>query len=226
LSRAGLMFGNHVATSCRARRYPHLEIAGGWCGTDRPAVGGRRSPGPGRHARAGLWPHASDALDGADFPRSRLSGACASYQLAANAAVVAAVSPERRGHGFGVANGDTQVNRAYAATLVSSSAVTPASAIAISGGLGAPGRRPGGQLVPPAGTQGGTVMTARANRPHTKAQLHSLRIAFLPVGGLGVGWVSSTRCAWRSFLGLVGSVWSGSAPLVAHGGLLPGLNWR
>jgi hypothetical protein len=33
------------------------------------------------------------------------SGACASYQLAANAAFVAVVPPERRGQAFGLANG-------------------------------------------------------------------------------------------------------------------------
>ncbi len=70
-----------------------------------------------------------------------LSGACASYQLAANAAFVAAVPLERRGQAFGVANGGMQVTQGIwivlAGALASSGAVTPAFAIAISGGLGA-----------------------------------------------------------------------------------------
>jgi MFS family permease len=70
-----------------------------------------------------------------------VSGACASYQLAANAAFVAAVPPERRGQAFGVANGGMQVSQGIwivlAGALASSGRVTPASAIAISGGLGA-----------------------------------------------------------------------------------------
>ena len=37
-----------------------------------------------------------------------VSGACASYQLAANSAFVAAVPPERRGQAFGLANGGMQ----------------------------------------------------------------------------------------------------------------------
>jgi MFS family permease len=69
------------------------------------------------------------------------SGACASYQLAANAAFVAALPPERRGQAFGLANGGMQVSQGLwivlAGVAVSSNAVTPATAIAISGGLGA-----------------------------------------------------------------------------------------
>ncbi len=69
------------------------------------------------------------------------SGACASYQLAANAAFVAAVPPERRGQAFGLANGGMQVSQGLwivvAGAVVSSNAITPAAAIAISGGLGA-----------------------------------------------------------------------------------------
>jgi hypothetical protein len=69
------------------------------------------------------------------------SGACASYQLAANAAFVAAVPPERRGQAFGLANGGMQVSQGLwivlAGAIVSSKAVMPAVAIAISGGLGA-----------------------------------------------------------------------------------------
>jgi Major Facilitator Superfamily len=69
------------------------------------------------------------------------SGACASYQLAANAAFVAAVPPERRGQAFGLANGGMQVSQGlwivFAGAAASASLLTPAAAIAISGGLGA-----------------------------------------------------------------------------------------
>jgi MFS family permease len=69
------------------------------------------------------------------------SGACASYQLAANAAFVAAVPPERRGQAFGLANGGMQVTQGLwiilAGAAASANAVSPAAAIAISGGLGA-----------------------------------------------------------------------------------------
>ena len=70
-----------------------------------------------------------------------LSGACACYQLAANAKFVAAVPPERRGQAFGLANGGMQVAQGLwiilAGAVVSSGMITPATAIAISGGLGA-----------------------------------------------------------------------------------------
>jgi MFS family permease len=70
-----------------------------------------------------------------------VSGACASYQLAANAAFVAAVPAERRGQAFGLANGGMQVLQGLwivlAGATASSSLITPADAIAISGGLGA-----------------------------------------------------------------------------------------
>jgi MFS family permease len=69
------------------------------------------------------------------------SGAGASYQLAANAAFVAAVPPQRRGQAFGLANGGMQVTQGLwivlAGAAASSGALTPAEAIAISGGLGA-----------------------------------------------------------------------------------------
>jgi MFS family permease len=69
------------------------------------------------------------------------SGACASYQLAANAVFVAAVPPERRGQAFGLANGGMQVTQGLwiilAGGAASANAVSPAVAIAISGGLGA-----------------------------------------------------------------------------------------
>jgi MFS family permease len=70
-----------------------------------------------------------------------ISGACASYQLAANAAFVAAVPPERRGQAFGLANGGMQVSQGIwivlAGAAAASHALTPATAIAVSGGLGA-----------------------------------------------------------------------------------------
>lgn len=80
-----------------------------------------------------------------DLPSSLLiiavSGACAAYQLAANAAFVAAVPPERRGQAFGLANGGMQVTQGLwivlAGALAASRAVTPATVVAISGGLGA-----------------------------------------------------------------------------------------
>ena len=69
------------------------------------------------------------------------SGACACYQLAANAAFVSAVPPARRGQAFGLANGGMQVSQGLwiilAGAVVSSGAVSPASGIAISGGVGA-----------------------------------------------------------------------------------------
>jgi predicted MFS family arabinose efflux permease len=69
-----------------------------------------------------------------------LSGACASYQLAANSAFVAAVPPERRGQAFGLANGGMQVFQGLwillAGALVSGRALTPGTMIAISGGIG------------------------------------------------------------------------------------------
>jgi MFS family permease len=70
-----------------------------------------------------------------------VSGACASYQVAANAAFVATVPPERRGQAFGLANGGMQVTQGLwivlAGAVASSHAVTPGTVIAISGGLGA-----------------------------------------------------------------------------------------
>jgi len=70
-----------------------------------------------------------------------VSGACASYQLAANAAFVAAVPAERRGQAFGLANGGMQVLQGLwivlAGAAATSQAISPAIAIAVSGGLGA-----------------------------------------------------------------------------------------
>jgi MFS family permease len=68
------------------------------------------------------------------------SGACASYQLAANAAFVAAVMPERRGQAFGLANGGMQVSQGLwilVAGALAAGALGPATVIAISGGCGA-----------------------------------------------------------------------------------------
>ena len=69
------------------------------------------------------------------------SGACASYQLAANAAFVSAVPPARRGQAFGLANGGMQVSQGLwivlAGAVVTSNAVSPGAAIASSGGIGA-----------------------------------------------------------------------------------------
>jgi MFS family permease len=69
-----------------------------------------------------------------------VSGACASYQLAANAAFVAAVPPERRGQAFGLANGGMQVCQGL--WIVLAGALTahgraPGMVIAVSGGIGA-----------------------------------------------------------------------------------------
>jgi MFS family permease len=69
-----------------------------------------------------------------------ISGAGASYQLAANAAFVAAVPPERRGQAFGLANGGMQVFQGLWIVLAGAIAVhtlAPGTVIAISGGLGA-----------------------------------------------------------------------------------------
>jgi MFS family permease len=69
------------------------------------------------------------------------SGACASYQLAANAAFVSAVPAARRGQAFGLANGGMQVSQGLwiilAGGVVASSALSPAAAVAVSGGIGA-----------------------------------------------------------------------------------------
>lgn len=69
-----------------------------------------------------------------------VSGACASYQLAANSAFVAAIPPERRGQAFGLANGGMQVFQGlwivFAGALASMTH-SPGMIIAISGGIGA-----------------------------------------------------------------------------------------
>jgi hypothetical protein len=68
-----------------------------------------------------------------------LTGTCAAYQIAANAAFVAAVPAERRGQAFGLANGGMQVSQGlwFIAAGAAAEAVSPAAVIAISGGLGA-----------------------------------------------------------------------------------------
>jgi hypothetical protein len=69
-----------------------------------------------------------------------VSGAGASYQLAANAAFVAAVPPERRGQAFGLANGGMQVFQGLwivAAGAIAERALAPGTVVAISGGVGA-----------------------------------------------------------------------------------------
>ena len=69
------------------------------------------------------------------------SGACASYQLAANAAFVSAVPSARRGQAFGLANGGMQILQGLwivlAGAAATAHALTPADVIAISGGIGA-----------------------------------------------------------------------------------------
>jgi MFS family permease len=69
------------------------------------------------------------------------SGACAAYQLAANAAFVASLPPARRGQAFGLANGGMQVSQGLWIVLAGAAAslpeITPATAIAVSGGVGA-----------------------------------------------------------------------------------------
>jgi MFS family permease len=68
-----------------------------------------------------------------------ISGACAAYQVAANAAFVARVPPERRGQAFGLANGGMQVAQGlwFLAAGAIAEVLTPAGTIALSGGLGA-----------------------------------------------------------------------------------------
>ena len=68
-----------------------------------------------------------------------LAGALASFQLPANAAFVAAVPAARRGQAFGLANGGMQVAQGvwFIAAGALAETVTPATAIAISGFIGA-----------------------------------------------------------------------------------------
>jgi MFS family permease len=69
-----------------------------------------------------------------------VSGAGAAYQLAANAAFVAAVPAERRGQAFGLANGGMQVFQGLWIVLagaIAAHALSPGTVIAVSGGIGA-----------------------------------------------------------------------------------------
>jgi MFS family permease len=69
-----------------------------------------------------------------------VSGAGASYQLAANAAFVAAVPPGRRGQAFGLANGGMQVFQGLWIVLagaIAAHVLAPGTVVAISGGIGA-----------------------------------------------------------------------------------------
>jgi hypothetical protein len=68
-----------------------------------------------------------------------VAGACAGYQLAANAAFVAAVPAGRRGQAFGLANGGMQVFQGlwFIVAGAVAGAIGPATMIAISGGIGA-----------------------------------------------------------------------------------------
>ena len=68
-----------------------------------------------------------------------VSGACAAYQLAANAAFVSAIPNHRRGQAFGLANGGMQVTQGLWFVLAGAvaEAVGPAAVIAVSGAVGA-----------------------------------------------------------------------------------------
>lgn len=68
-----------------------------------------------------------------------VSGAMGSYQLAANAAFVAAVPNRRRGQAFGLANAGIQVAQGavYVLAGVAATAITPAAVIGAAGALGA-----------------------------------------------------------------------------------------
>jgi MFS family permease len=67
------------------------------------------------------------------------SGACAAYQLAANAAFVSAVPNHRRSQAFGLANGGMQVSQGLWFVLAGAAAeaLAPTTVIAASGGIGA-----------------------------------------------------------------------------------------
>jgi MFS family permease len=67
-----------------------------------------------------------------------ISGACGCYQLAANAAFVAAVPNDRRSQAFGLANGGMQVSQGLWFVLAGAvaEAVGPTTAIALSGAIG------------------------------------------------------------------------------------------
>jgi MFS family permease len=86
-----------------------------------------------------------------------LAGVFAAYQVAANAAFVAAIPPGRRGQAFGLANGGMQVTQGlwFIAAGAAAEATSPAAVIAASGLVGAIGavvltlsHRAGQQLAP------------------------------------------------------------------------------
>lgn len=68
-----------------------------------------------------------------------VAGACACYQVAANAAFVVAVPPGRRGQAFGLANGGMQVTQGLWFIIAGAiaSQLSPGMVIGVSGGLGA-----------------------------------------------------------------------------------------
>ena len=68
-----------------------------------------------------------------------VSGAMAAYQIAANAAFVAAVPNRHRGKAFGLANGGMQVGQGivYVLAGAAATAITPAAVIATAGAIGA-----------------------------------------------------------------------------------------
>ncbi|HZC39170.1 MAG TPA: MFS transporter, partial [Streptosporangiaceae bacterium] len=70
-----------------------------------------------------------------------LAGVFAAYQVAANAAFVAAIPPGRRGQAFGLANGGMQVTQGlwFIAAGAAAEATSPAAVIAASGLVGAIG---------------------------------------------------------------------------------------
>ncbi|MGO9079788.1 MAG: MFS transporter [Streptosporangiaceae bacterium] len=68
-----------------------------------------------------------------------VSGLAASYQLAANAAFVAAIPAQRRAQAFGLANGGIQVGQGLgviAAGALAAHTLSPGSVVALSGGVG------------------------------------------------------------------------------------------
>jgi MFS family permease len=82
------------------------------------------------------WLHPDFAASIAIFT---VAGAFAGYQIAANAAFVVAVPAERRGQAFGLANGGMQVFQGlwFIVAGAVAGALSPATMIAISGGIGA-----------------------------------------------------------------------------------------
>jgi MFS family permease len=102
----------------------------------------RRALGPMAVVACGVltlcWTHPGLAASLGIFA---LAGAFAAYQVAANAAFVAAIPPGRRGQAFGLANGGMQVTQGlwFIAAGAAAEATSPAAVIAASGLLGAIG---------------------------------------------------------------------------------------